>query len=263
MDDLETELDRLYALEPAAFVAERDRLVRGLRKDGRREDAEEAKQLRKPTVSAWAINRLAREERRDVDLLLDAGHRLREAQQDLLAGRAPGSLEEARQSERTALASLRKAASRILDEAGRESDVTLNRIMTTLSVAVVSDEGRELLARGRLAGDLEPTGFDLLTTAPTPRRRRSKTTRAAPPKQREQQRKRLEDARLQLREARAAAREAGKSVRAAEQDADKARRQLAQAEQRLQRTQTAAAQAQTAVEEAETRVREEERKARR
>src|SRR6266516_6609230 len=137
MKDLESELDRLYALDPGEFVAERESLARELRDAGSREEAAQVKSLRKPTVPAAAINQLARRERRDVDLLLDAGHRLREAQQRLLAGEDPGSLDEARRTEREALQSLRRAAARILDEAGRESQSTLNRIMGTLEAAAV------------------------------------------------------------------------------------------------------------------------------
>src|SRR5207302_7114663 len=115
-----------------------------------------------PSLSAATINQLTRHERRDVDLLLDAGHRLREAQQRLLAGEDPGSLDEARRTEREALRSLRRAAARILHEAGRDSRNTLNRIMGTLEAAAVSSEGRELLALGRLTTDLEAQGFELL-----------------------------------------------------------------------------------------------------
>ena len=174
MKDLEGELDRLYALDPDEFVAERDSLARELRDAGQREEAAQVKSLRKPTVSAAAINQLARRERRDVDLLLDAGHRLREAQQRLLAGEDPGSLDEARRIEREALGKLRRAAKGILAESGRESGSTLDRVMTTLQAAAVSDEGRELLALGRLTGDLEVTGFDLLAplAAGAPRRKR-------------------------------------------------------------------------------------------
>src|SRR6266487_4212045 len=155
MASLESELDRLYALEPGEFVPERDRLARELRDNGRREESEQVKSLRKPTVSAATINQLSRRERREVDLLLDAGHRLREAQQRLLAGEDPGSLDDARRIEREALGKLRRAAQRILAESGRESSTTLDRIMATLQAAAVSDEGRELLALGRLSGDLE------------------------------------------------------------------------------------------------------------
>ena len=160
--NLEEELDRLYTLEPDSFVAQRERLARGLRKAGQREEAEQVKRLRKPTLSAWTINQLARQERRDIDLLLDAGHRLREAQQGLLAGEDRTSLDEARRTQRDALASLRQAARRILGEAGRGNEAVLDRTMGTLQAAAVLSEGRELLARGRLTGDLEATGFELL-----------------------------------------------------------------------------------------------------
>jgi hypothetical protein len=113
-------------------------------------------------MSAWAINQLARQERRDVDLLLDAGHRLLGAQQGLLAGEDRKSLDEARRTQRDALANLRQAARRILGEAGRGSEAILDRMMGTLQAAAVSSEGRELLARGRLTGDVEAKGFELL-----------------------------------------------------------------------------------------------------
>jgi hypothetical protein len=140
-------------------------------------------------VSAWTINQLARSERRAVDLLLDAGHRLRDAQQGLLAGAEAGGLDEAQRTEQAALAELRRAAARILAEAGRGSEATLNRIVETLRVAAVSHEGRELLARGRLTGDLEATGFDLLVpltesgrqaTKASPKRKAIATTTQGP-----------------------------------------------------------------------------------
>src|SRR5436309_4028000 len=138
MANLESEIDRLYALDPGEFVAERDRVARELRDAGQREEAEQVKGLRKPTISAWAINQLARQERREVDLLLDAGHRLREAQQGLLAGEDRRSLDEARRNEREALAGLRAAARRSLAGEGRGSGTGLNRITGTLQAAALS-----------------------------------------------------------------------------------------------------------------------------
>jgi hypothetical protein len=239
------------------------------------------KRLRKPTVSAWTINQLARQERREVDLLLDAGHRLREAQQGLLAGEDTGSLDEARGTQRAALAGLRKAAERILAEAGRGSETTVGRIMGTLQAAAVSAEGRELLARGRFTGDLEAAGFELLAplaeSTPSKRGRQggSQTKGAAQPKPaaprrgslaaqeraREQHRKRVAEARQRLREARATAKAAEKDLRAAEQDAGKVRRELTQAEERVRKRKAAVATARTAVEQAETQLLEEEQKA--
>src|SRR5256886_507646 len=225
MANLETEIDRLYALDPGEFVAERDRVARELRDAGQREEAEQVKSLRKPTVSAATINQLARRERREVDLLLDAGHRLREAQQKLLAGEDPGSLDEARRIEREALVKLRRASQAILAESGRESSTTLDRIMTTLQAAAVSDEGRELLALGRLTGDLEATGFDLLAPMAkgAPKRKRPAPRPKPKPKP---DRRRIEQARAKVREAE-------RHLRAAERGAEKARSELERAEKEL------------------------------
>jgi hypothetical protein len=259
-DTLESELDRLYGLDPTAFVDERDQLARALRAEDRRDEAEEVKRLRKPTASAWTVNQLARQERRDVDLLLDAGHRLREAQQGVLAGSERKALDEARRTEREALTSLRKAAGRILAEAGRGSEPALNRVMQTLQAAAVSEEGRELLARGRFAGDLEATGFELLAPlAQTEAKRATRPKQSAGPRRRErqqQQRERLEAAREELREARSTARAAEKDLRDAEREADKAQRELAEAQGRVEKSRNAAAAAHAAVSQAEEHVRE-------
>lgn len=280
--NLEEELDRLYTLEPDSFVAQRERLARGLRKAGQREEAEQVKRLRKPTLSAWTINQLARQERRDIDLLLDAGHRLREAQQGLLAGEDRTSLDEARRTQRDALASLRQAARRILGEAGRGgNEAVLDRTMGTLQAAAVLSEGRELLARGRLTGDLEATGFELLapfaeevsskqeSAKPRPSERKRTASRkpvSRPPErdaaqERQEHRKRVEDARRDFREARTASKAAEKDLREAERNASKARRELAQAEELVRKNAAAAAEAQMAVEQAEKQLRNAERKA--
>jgi hypothetical protein len=271
VDDLEQALDRLYAVEPEGFVAERDRLSRELRDAGKREDAKLVKDHRKPSLSAWTVNQLARQERREIDLLLDASHRLREAQQGLLAGKDQRSFDEARQTQRDALAGLRRAAARILDEAGRGGEATLNRVVATLQAGAASDEGRELLARGRLTGDLEATGFELLTPLagkPPSKRGRPTATRSAKqpvaPRKRapqvgerkREQRERLEEARSRLRDAQATAKDVEADLRRAEQDADKAGRDLARAKERLRKTQASAAQARKAVEHAEQGLRE-------
>jgi hypothetical protein len=268
--NVESELDRLYALEPGAFVAERDRLARELRDAGLREESEQVKRLRRPTVSAATINQLTRQERREVDLLLDAGHRLREAQQRLLAGEEPGSLDEARRTEREALRNLRRAAARILDEAGRRNETTLNRIVETLQAAAVSTEGRELLARGRLTADIEATGFDLvapLAEGAAPGRRRTSRKRATPkkpaaPRRESRSAERIKEARAQLREARARSTAAEKSLHAAERETDKARRELAEAERRADKARAAAREARLTLESAERKLREAEGKRR-
>jgi hypothetical protein len=160
---LDEAIDELYGVGLDAFVAERARLVRELREHGDREDADELAKLRKPTVFAWALNQLARRERRDVDLLLDAGHRLREAQAGVLRGADRADFEQARQSERDALRTLEQAAAELIGEArGSASRTVLAQIVSTLRTAAVSEEGRELLALGRFVAPLESEGFGAL-----------------------------------------------------------------------------------------------------
>jgi hypothetical protein len=222
------------------------------------------KSLRKPTVSAWAINQLARRERRDVDLLLDAGHRLREAQQGVLAGKDRTTLDEARETEREALSSLRDTAGSILAEAGSGGDPALNRVMQTLQASAVSAEGRELLARGRFTGDLEATGFELLAPLTEGTRKRAAAPKKTPARPqappRSQQRERLEAARGRLREARASARAAEQQLREAEREVGKARRELTKAETLVEKKEAAAADAQRAVAQAEQELRKAEKK---
>jgi hypothetical protein len=243
VDDLEAELDHLYAVVPGEFVSERDRLARELRTTGDQEEAVRVKALRKPSVSVWTVNQLARRERRQVDLLLDAGHRLREAQSE------PKSMEAARRKQRQAMDALGVAARAILAEQGRPSEATVKRVMETLQAAAVSAEGRELLARGRLTGDLEPAGFELLAPV-KPASRKAPTGRSA------RSTKRVEEARRRLREARMLAKAAEKNVRAAEQEAATARGALARSEEGLRRAEAEAAKALAAVERAEKQLRQ-------
>ena len=148
-------LDQLYGVELDAFVAERKRLARELKDAGDREAADAVAKARKPTVAAWALNRLAREHRRDVDLLLDAGHRLRQAQEGVVGGADRTAFEQAQKTERDALRRLTQQASDLL---GGASAQALSQISATLRTAAVSEEGRELLARGRFTVPLEAEG---------------------------------------------------------------------------------------------------------
>ena len=69
------EPQELYGLPLERFTEERNALVKELRKEGRREEAAEVSNLRKPSVAAWAVNQLLRTQRRDVAKLFEAGGR--------------------------------------------------------------------------------------------------------------------------------------------------------------------------------------------
>jgi hypothetical protein len=102
--------DELFGLAPEEFVAARDELARRLKREGDAEAAARVKALRRPPVSAWAVNRLAREQGPALAPLLAAGERLRAATQAALAGEGAAELRAAAKAEREAVAGLVRAA---------------------------------------------------------------------------------------------------------------------------------------------------------
>jgi hypothetical protein len=174
---LDEALDELYGAALDEFVAERKRLANKLGGD----DAKEVAALKKPNVAAWVLNQLARRERRDVDLLLDAGHRLRQAQAGVLRGAEKETFEDARRKESDALKRLTKAAERLLRDArGSASASTLAQVEESLRAAAITEEGRELLARGRFTEPLRASGFDAYAGIDVPKRPPTKKPKAKP-----------------------------------------------------------------------------------
>ena len=244
---LDEEIERLYSLPLDQFTSERDSLARRARDAGDKAGADAVKALRKPTVSAWAINQIARKERMKVRSLLVAGEKLRKAHGDVLSGGQPAAVAEATEAERNAITHLVSSAEKVLSEAGHSpSQSTLDRIATTLRAAAVEDEGRLLLEKGRLTRDLDPSGFGPLGAVSTPTRR-AKGGRRAEAADRGAQRKReiaqekLRTLRAELREltkaaadAEALAAKARQGLRAAEAEAQAARRKAERAELRLE-----------------------------
>jgi hypothetical protein len=237
---LDEALDDLYGADPGEFVAERKRLARELKDAGDAGAADAVAKTRKPTVAAWALNQLARKQRRDVDLLLDAGHRLRQAQEGVVGGADRAAFEQAQKTERDALRRLTQHASELL---GGASSQALSQISSTLRTAAVSEEGRELLARGRFTTPLESEGFDVFGSLPTPPARAKKSAPAA------QKRKADEE----LKQAKARVRELEQQVREAERDAARRRAEWEKAEQAAESARAAAAQAREELEEVQRR----------
>ena len=250
--DLDKELDRLYGVPPDEFVTERQKIERQLRDEGRKDEAVEVKALAKPTTAAWVVNQLARAKRPDVDRLLAAGEQLRTAQGAALAGRGRTSFEEAREAESTSRQRLTEAAASLLTEGGRKPSAhLLDQVDQTLRAAAVLDEGRALLARGRLVRELQTSGFDLL--AGVEERRPKKKTAAEPPPASKRQRLRAE-ARADVKQARSRARETSDALRRAEREATAARRALEAAESAVDEARREADDASAALERTEERL---------
>jgi hypothetical protein len=234
--DLEDALNELYDAAPEDFVAERKRLARQLKADGHAADADELVKVRKPTVAAWAMNRLARDSRREVDLLLDSGHRMRTAQAGVLRGEARETFEQAHHTERETIARLVKEAERLLAERGNASPAILEQIAASLHAAAVSERGRELLAAGRFTHALTLEGFEeLAALAPPPSKRAPKAKPSRSNEEMKQLRAELTDARKRLREAERAAHEAHRRAREADSEVEAAAAAVQEAERRLRK----------------------------
>ncbi|HEU0193277.1 MAG TPA: hypothetical protein VFQ71_03705, partial [Gaiellales bacterium] len=92
-------VDRLYGVSLEEFVAARAAAARELRGEGRRDEAAAVQALRKPSVAASIVNRLARDEASLLADLLATGARLREAQ---LSAAAAADVRAAGEAERKA-----------------------------------------------------------------------------------------------------------------------------------------------------------------
>src|SRR5947199_10289755 len=86
-NNLENEIDALFVLPLADFRGGRNLLAERLKKDGRAEDAERVKSLRKPPVSAWVVNQLYWRHREAFDRLLSTGDQFRKRKLRSFPGR--------------------------------------------------------------------------------------------------------------------------------------------------------------------------------
>lgn len=233
------EVDDLYGLPLDGFVAERGRLAKALRAEGRRDEAAAMAALRKPSVAAWAVNQLFRTQGAGVDELLAAGDGLREAQSALLGGRAGGrDLRSAMQRERAAVDTLVGAARGLLSSEGHElSPAIVERVADTLHAAALSDEARDAIGEGRLERELRHAGLGVDGVAPpvgkpAARPKRTESAKRAGDTNRAERAERSEDAKRAERR-RAEARKAARSAEAdARRRAERARRSLSTARER-------------------------------
>ena len=233
----------LYGLSLEEFTKRRDELAKELRKGGKKEAADEVKALRKPSVSAWTINQLARRHPQEMKALVKAGDGLRKAQRGAVSGRDPDKLREATRSHRDRLDDLTSLARHELNAGGQ----TLQRVAQTLRAGSIDKQASKALVAGTLATDVEQAGFGpLLSEVPLPASSRTRPARApskpkprkAPDRTGEQVvklRKQLQDARKGAREERRRADAAARDAERAQRSAEKAEAQVGELEAQLER----------------------------
>ena len=178
--------DDLYALPVEEFTKARDELAKELRQAGKKEAADEVKSLRKPSVSAWAVNQAVRRRPQEAKALVKAGDELRKAQRGVVSGRDPAQLREANSAHRRLVEALTDEARTALEERGAATAGTVTRVAQTLRAASIDKEASKALTAGTLAEDVEQAGFGpLLAAVPSgagsrPRRAAKSAPKAKP-----------------------------------------------------------------------------------
>lgn len=169
--DLEAELGELYGRALEEFTAYRDEIVKRLRESGERKQAAAVARLKKPSLSAWAVNQAVRDNPKAAKRLIDAGEQLEAAQDAVLRGSDRAGLRAAMAEEQGAVEAITDAAGAALEAAGRASATTLDRVRKTLRAVAGNDGVGGELAQGRVTNDREAVGFGVASAMPTPRRR--------------------------------------------------------------------------------------------
>jgi hypothetical protein len=172
----------LYTADPDGFIARRQELTTRAREAGQAAAARQIAALRKPTRSAWVINRLARSDPGTLTQLTDLGRDLRAAER----ARDGGAMRELAQRRRQLIASLVQQA---LAAAGQATAAAAMReeLTGTFAAAIADPDVAGQLQQGTLVRAVLRAGFGseqpVLSVVPSPAdgKRRGKT-RAAPAK---------------------------------------------------------------------------------
>jgi len=155
-------IDRLYGVGLDEFVPTRTAAAKELRGQGRRDEAAAVQALRKPSVAAWIVNRLARDEESLLAKLLAAGAELRKIQ---LSAATPAEVRAAGEAEREALDELMPAAAAVSSAAGLGAGA-LERVRETLHAAALDPDLADQVRRGVVLRERQAVGFLLGGAAP-------------------------------------------------------------------------------------------------
>ena len=143
----------LYRLTPEEFTAARDAAAKQRRADGDREGASALKALRRPSVAAWLVNRLAQDEPDLLAQLLDLGPALAQAQ----AGRDADALRELGAQRRELVEAVTATA---VEHAGRQvTSAVREEVVATLEAALADPATAQAVRSGRLVRSLSYAGF--------------------------------------------------------------------------------------------------------
>ncbi len=242
--DLDEVADELYAVPPDEFVAVRGQRQDDARAAGNRTLAREIGALPKPTAAAWVCNLLVREQRAEIEGLVELGDLLRQAQESL-AGDQLRALDRQRSQLLTALT--RQATALAREHGVRVGSTVETQVADTLRAALADPEAGQALLSGRLTGAMSYSGLGTTGTRPALRLVRPR------PEQREAPATRGGTAATRRRSAEDARRAAEEEARRREVE-ERRRRELEEARAAAEEATALAAEAVAAAEEERHRV---------
>ncbi|WP_420123988.1 hypothetical protein [Nakamurella sp.] len=152
-------VDELYGGDPDDFLARRTDLAARARAAGDAAAAKRIAALRKPTRSAFAINRLARTDPEAVGQLLDLGRDWQTVQASATAVDAR-RIRELTRSRRRLIDDLTRAAFAAADES-HPSSAARDEVVSTLTAALSDDSVADEIERGVLVKPARWEGFGL------------------------------------------------------------------------------------------------------
>jgi hypothetical protein len=177
----------LYGLAPAEFTAARNQLAKQLKADGQADDAKAIGGLRRPKVSEYALNRVAREDGDAVRRFADAIVGAQRAQAAAIGGDA-GALRDATNELRQANAAVVDAAVDALTADGGNGEAQRDDIVALLR-EFISGANTAPLVAGVIGSEALISADELFPGAPEPPPERAKppatkgpTTAKAPSK---------------------------------------------------------------------------------
>jgi hypothetical protein len=146
----------LYAVGPDEFMDTRAQLVAEAKAVGDKDAAAEIGKLRKPSLAAWAVNLIARQDVDVVAELVDVGEQLRAAQSRLDATALTGM----RKDRHAAVDAFVAAATAAVDAAGRRLSPAAQQDVRATAIAALADEQASLaVSSGQLTRALSYSGF--------------------------------------------------------------------------------------------------------
>jgi len=246
---LDDEIRALYAGPLDSFVGVRQALAKRLREAQDVREAE-VRGLRKPSVSAWAVNHLFARQPHEMVALLDAGQRARTVQRSAPTRGEGKSLREWIAAVRAALPRLVALGSQALAATGRApGEAIVERLRNNLEALALDSAQSAIAARRWLDEDLPRPGFEVMAalqlgaSAPAPATLQQPSGAAGKGLER---RERIEQLRRELALAERASAERTKAAAIAAENLERAEQEAADARARAAETQRAASDAERA-----------------